>query len=219
MADADLVSFRFGEELTQACGGGGPRTEAISALRTRLIAQHLPAGCRSLAVCSPAEAIGCTALTVGLAVALAESGLKVLLIDGDLRRPSVQTFITPSRPVPGLRQCLGGTDTEFGDAIQFDVLPNFSILYAGEGDEPPQDLLSRTQFPQLIDTCLREFDFTIIDTPPSNVSADARRIAKVMGYAVVAVGRDRTFVSDVRALVDELAGDGADVIGTVLIQS
>ena len=68
----------------------------------------------------------------------------------------------------------------------------------------------------MIGQCLRDFDLTIIDTPPSNLYADARRIASIMRYSLVVTCRGRSYLKDVRVLVDELVSDDAHVIGTYL---
>lgn len=197
---------------------GSIRAESIGALRTHIVAQHLPAGRRGLALCSPTAGVGCTSLALNLAVALAETGLKTLLIDADLRNPSVDRLITPSRTVPGLAQLLSDPSLDAGDAIQFDVRPNLSILYAGGQSDRARDLLAGSRFERLAAACLRDFDVTIVDTPPSSQSADARRVASMMTYALIVVGRDKTYVSDVKVLADELRSDNAVVIGSALNQ-
>lgn len=210
------VTFTPGEDLVILNDPGSERAESIGALRTHVMAQHLGVGRRSLALCSPTPDVGCTSLAVNLAVALAEGGLKTLLIDADLRRPSVHTLIRPSREVTGLAQCLASETVKFGEAIQFNAMPNLSVLYAGGRSDRPQDLLSSPRFGELIDACLREFDVTIVDTPPSNTSADARRIATVVGYSLLVVGQNKSFVSDVKVLSEELTADGSVIIGSVL---
>ena len=64
--------------------------------------------------------------------------------------------------------------------------------------------------------CLREFDATIVDTPPANTSTDARRIGAVAGYSLIVTQQDKTFVRDVATLAAQLVADRAVVIGTVM---
>lgn len=216
--DAPATSYRVGEDVVVVTEPGSPQAESIGALRTHIMAQHLPAGRRSLALCSPTGNVGCTSLAVNLAVALAEGGIKTLLIDADLRDPAVERLIVPSQAGPGLLQCLGEERASFGDAIRPEVLPNLSILYAGGRSERPQELLSGPRFQQLVDLCVRDFDIVLADTPPASLSADARRVASVLGYAMIVAGRDRTFVNDMRVLIEELQSDNAVVVGSVLTQ-
>ena len=64
--------------------------------------------------------------------------------------------------------------------------------------------------------CLRQFDVTVIDTPPANSSSDARLIGSVAGYSLIVARRDKSFVSDIKTLSDQLKSDGVRVIGSVL---
>ena len=97
-----------------------------------------------------------------------------------------------------------------------DVLPGLTVLFAGRASPDAQELLGGAGFKALVDACVRDYDITIIDTPPANMYADARRIASVMRYAMVVVQRDKSYVRDVRTLIDELTSDRVRVVGTYL---
>jgi protein-tyrosine kinase len=190
--------------------------EAIRALRTHIIAQHIQAGRRGLAITAPSADVGCTFVAANLAVALAQVGLKTLLVDGDLRSPSIGQFV-PSRTVtPGLVGCLSMAAPQIGDVVDSDVFPNLSVLYAGDAAANSQEVLAREAFEDVMNQCLRDYDVTIVDTPPANISADVRRICNVVGYALVVARRNKSLVSDVKTLVEQLIDDHAIVIGTVM---
>ena len=190
--------------------------EAIRALRTHVLAQHIQAGRRGLAICGPSLGVGCTYVAANLAVALAQVGLKTLLVDGDLRAPGVDRIIPPRAITGGLSACLSMTDSRIGDYIDADLLPNLSVLFAGEGSINAQELLAREWFGDVMNQCLRDYDITIVDTPPANTSADVRRISNIIGYGLVVARRNKSLVSDVRVLVEQLLDDHATVIGTVM---
>jgi capsular exopolysaccharide synthesis family protein len=194
---------------------GGP-AEAIRALRTHVMAQHIEAGRRALAVCAPSVDVGNTYICTNLAVALSQIGVKTLLIDGNLREPGVDSVIRPPSPVNGLQQCLASDDDDYTGYIESEVLPNLSLLYAGGGAANPQELLAKDRFEHLMNVCLRDFDLTIMDTPPANACSDARRISTVLGYSMIVTRRDLTRVDDVKTLVGQIQADGGKVIGTVL---
>lgn len=61
--------------------------------------------------------------------------------------------------------------------------------------------------------CLREYDATIIDTPPANTCSDARRVSTVVGYSLIVTRRNKSLVNDVKILTEQLRGDHAEVIG------
>ncbi len=192
------------------------QAEAIRALRTHVLTSHLQRGRRALVVCAPSAEVGCSFVAVNLAVALAQIGLKVLLIDGDLRRPSLRTYFPSPAPAPGLYECLRADGASFTRGIVADHATGLSIMYAGEAGADAPELLSSDRFKTLMDFCLRQFEVTIIDTPPANSCSDARLISSVVGYSLIVTRRNHSFVADVKTLADELRQDNARVIGTVL---
>ena len=194
---------------------GGP-AEAIRALRTHVMAQHIEAGRRSLAVCAASQETGSTYITANLAVAMSQIGLKTLLIDGNLRRPGIDQIIRPPSPPPGLSQCLADEEDDYTGYIETEILPNLSVMYSGGSPPNPQELLARDRFETLMNVCLRDFDLTIMDTPAANSCSDARRISSVLGYSMIVTRRDWTRVDDVKTLIGQIQADGAKVIGTVL---
>jgi capsular exopolysaccharide synthesis family protein len=190
--------------------------EAIRALRTHIMAQHVQEGRRALAICTPSKGAGCTFTAANLAVALSQIGVKTLLVDGDLRQPSVHQIIRPPRLADGLRHCLSTRDVGYDDSIETDVLPNLSILYSGGAAPNPQELLSNDRFQGLMQHWMRDYDLTIVDTPAANTSSDARRISTVCGYSLVVTRRHLTMVDDVRTLIAQIRADHGRVIGTIL---
>lgn len=194
---------------------GGP-AEAIRALRTHVMAQHIEAGRRALAVCAASQDTGSTYITSNLAVAMSQIGLKTLLIDGNLRSPGIDQIIRPPTAPQGLAQCLADEEDDYTGYIETDILPNLSVMYAGGAPSNPQELLARDRFETLMNVCLRDYDLTIMDTPAANSCSDARRISSVLGYSMIVTRRDWTRVDDVKTLIGQIQADGAKVIGTVL---
>lgn len=212
---SDGLSFSLSSGVVLSSDPVGLHAESIRVLRTHILAQHIRLGRRALALCAPTADVGCSSVAVNLAVGLAQAGIKTLLIDGDLRRPSLHEFIVPSHDVPGLAQGLSDESLTIDEILQANVLPNLSLIYAGGPAMQPQELLA-SGFKRIVDLCLRNFDITLVDTSPAHSSADARQVASVLTYALMVVGRDRTFVSDVTTLAEELQSDSVTVIGAVL---
>jgi capsular exopolysaccharide synthesis family protein len=214
---AAAASFEAAASVVTIDEPTGMGAEAIRALRTQLMTVRNRDGLTSLAICGPESSVGCTFVAVNLAVSLSQIGVKTLLVDGNLRNPAVHRMILPPPGVAGLQQCLLG-ELDVDDAIQHDVIDNLSLLYAGGSALSPQELLSAPRFRELVELWSREYDFTIVDTPPANQSADGRYIAGVLGAAVVVVRQDHTAVSNLRTILNELEGSEAAVVGTVLNQ-
>jgi protein-tyrosine kinase len=215
-AITEMPSARVSDDLVVLRAPQGMRAEAIRALRTHVVAQHVNGGRRALALCAASEGVGCTFVAANLAAALSQIGIKTLLIDGDLRHPAIESFFPPIRPVSGLQQCLASAEVSFAECIEAEVLPNLSIMYAGGAASNPQELLAGDRFRDLMDVCLRDYDVTIIDTPPSSRCADARRIGNVVGYGLIVARQNHSLIDDVKTLIKELQEDHAKVIGTVL---
>lgn len=210
------VTVQFSPRVVVLSEPNSPEAEAIAALRTHLLAHHIRAGRRGLAICSPSAEGGSTFLSVNLAVSLAKAGIRTLLIDANLRQPDVHNMIVPSREVPSLKSCLTDSSVTFGDVILEEAIPSLSIIYAGEELSQAHEQLAAPAFKSLVDLCMRDFEVTIIDTPASNNNADARRIASIVRHCVVVARKDKTYVSDVKTLIEEMKSDKVNVIGTVL---
>ncbi len=215
----DPEGFALSSALVVVSEPDSRATEAFRAMRTHIMAQHVSEGRRALAICAPNIGVGCTFVAANLAVAISQAGVKTMLIDADMRRPSLENLIRPPHSTSGLAQCLDTPDSEFGDAINHEVLANLSIIYAGASVRTPQELLASDRFKDLMDYCLREYDVTIVDTAPANLFSDARRISTVVGYSLIVAGNNSTYVADIRTLAGQIQADHAQVVGTVLNQA
>jgi Mrp family chromosome partitioning ATPase len=151
-----------------------------------------------------------------LAVALSQIGVKTLLIDSNLRDPSVQNYFDVEDVGGGLRDCLSASDAAAIDFTHEAVLPNLDVLFAGTVGPNAQELIAAEAFSDLVNGCMRDYEMTIIDTPAANRCADGLRISTVAGFSLIVARKDRTMVSDVRALCDQLKRERVSVIGSVL---
>ncbi|MEW5685001.1 MAG: CpsD/CapB family tyrosine-protein kinase [Pseudomonadota bacterium] len=190
--------------------------EAIRTARTHIMARHLEDGRRGLAVTAPTSGVGCSFVAANVAAALAQAGIATLLIDGDLRRPQIEDFIKPGAPTAGLKHCLSSPDRPVGDFIHHEVLPNLSVMYAGGIADNAQELLASDAFKVLVERCLRDFEFTVIDTPAASGVADALRVSSMIGYAIIVAKANVSKANDLATLAKQLQEDGAEVIGTIL---
>ena len=92
------------------------------------------------------------------------------------------------------------------------------FLYCFQADRPlmPSSSWRGNNSRSLVDHCLREFDATIIDTPPANDYSDARRVSQVVGYSLLVARQNKSLIDDLKSLKEQLQGDKAKVIGCVL---
>ncbi len=190
--------------------------EAIRGLRTRIMAQHVREGRRALTVCAASEGSGATFIAANLAVAMAQIGVKTVLVDADLRAPGVARMFDLDASRPGLGDYLSDASLEIDTIVQPMSLPYLSVVAAGMPQSNPQELLASVRFKHFIDQSLREFDLTIIDTTATNTCTDAQRVATVSGYSLIVARKHKSHVKDVATLAELLRADRSVVVGTVL---
>jgi Mrp family chromosome partitioning ATPase len=188
---------------------------ALHELAGRLIVQQVDRGRRGVVVCAPGRGVGASLLAANLAIAVAQVGVSVLLIDGNLHDPGLNALIALSPAGIGLQQVLRDPAMPVSAAIQPDILPGLSVLFAGGACADASELIGSVRCGALIEECIRDFDYTIVDAPPANRTPDARRLASYIGYGLIVARRNRTYVDDVATLAAELAQDHAEAIGTI----
>lgn len=210
------LRYELTSDLVMMSDARPAEAEAIRTVRTHIMARHLGDGRRGLAVNAATPGVGCSFVAANLAVALSQAGVTTLLIDGDMRRPQLEQFIRPSTATAGLKQCLASPDRPMGDFIHHEVLPHLSVIYAGGVAENAQELLASDVFRSVIERCLRDFEFTIIDAPAAKTSADGLRIASIFGYTMLVAKAHVSRSSEIANLARQLQEDGAEVIGTIL---
>ncbi len=169
-----------------------------------------------LLVTSPQPESGKTTTTANLAVSLAEGGRRVLIIDGDLRRPALpQLFDIPNRD--GLSNLLDGADTL--DDSHFVHTTSFSgvhVLCAGGIRGSVGRLLHSDRLAEVVEMFRHQFDFVMIDAPPLLGLADARILARYTDGVILVCRAGRTSVSDLDETSRLLAEDGTHILGTIL---
>jgi protein-tyrosine kinase len=192
--------------------------ESYRALRTHIVARHIEQGRRALAICAPTPNTGCSRVSANLAVSLSQIGLKTLLIDANLRTPSIDKLFAPSEPVPGLEQCLSSRGAHYSEFVVAEVLPDLSIMFSGGAPANAQELLAGDHFAEMMNLCMRDYAVTILDTPAASRVSDAIRVSNVVGYSAIVAKRDKTLMHDVKTLVAQLEGNHVKVVGTVLFE-
>ncbi len=190
-----------------------PRAESFRALRTNL--QFLDMGGRaSFVVTSSVPNEGKSTTTINLAIALADAGKRVALIDTDLRKPEVAEYL-------GIEGGVGLTDVLIGRVRVGDVmLPwggrSLYVLPAGKIPPNPSELLGSHQMQTLIDVLERDFDVVLCDAPPLLPVTDAAILAKSTSGAILGVATGRTTRHQLSGAVDALHTVGAKVAGVVM---
>jgi succinoglycan biosynthesis transport protein ExoP len=169
---------------------------------------------RILLVTSALPQEGKTVTSVALATALAASGSKTLLIDADLRRPSLGTYLPGLSPSQNLELILNGSE-RYRAATEIDN--NLYAIRSGGVDEDAQRLFLTTQFGEFLETAKAEFDSIVIDSPPAMVVADAALLARFADAVLHVVRWGHTRRSAVINSVDRMRRANRNAIGVTML--
>lgn len=205
------------EELSAAVmASGGPHdfAEAFRSLRTNLLFSSAEDGSRSLVITSTAPGEGKTVVSTNLARALATTGLRVLLIDADMRRPRVhEVFDQPQEP--GLSNVIVG-NAKPSDAIHRTGVENLWLLTAGRLPPNPAELLASQRFRNFVHSLGKHFDWVVIDSPPVLAVTDSVVVAHDVQSVLFVIGCEMTARAAAKNALDHLARAGVPVSGAVL---
>jgi polysaccharide biosynthesis transport protein len=188
--------------------------EAMRELRTQVLCTPAGQASRIVLVASAGMQEGKTLVATNLAAGLAHVGHRVLLIDLDLRQPSVhRAFEAPVQP--GLSELLSGASTAT-QAIRPTTVRDLWILTAGRPLSNPGDLLGSAAFSRLLKGLPSSFDRIVLDSPPVMAFTDASLIAHEQAGIVFVVSADRTGRRAAQTALERLEAVGARFVGAVL---
>jgi capsular exopolysaccharide synthesis family protein len=188
--------------------------EAYRAVRTNLIFSHAVRELKTLVITSSAPAEGKTLTSCNLAAAFAQQGLRVLLVDCDLRKSRVHRVFGLPRE-PGLTEVVLGYATE-AQAIRETSVEGLSVLASGTSPPNPSELLGGVRMRALIASLRERFDLVIFDTPPTLAAADAAVLGAVVDGAVMVVRAGQTELGAAQDALHQLLTVGTRVVGCML---
>ncbi len=207
---------RFGRERRPQVreDATGPHAERVRQLRTALLSFGVTAQRRTLVVTSPSAGEGKTTVAVDLAVAMAEAGYRVVLVDAHLRAPGVADRLGLSGQV-GLAEVLSGTSTT-AQAVQVWGRHGLRVLPAGAPPAGPSELLGSPRMDALLAELTADADLVVLDTAPLLPVTDAMLMALRADGTCLVVDSTRTRRAPLGRAVEALALTGAPVLGVVL---
>ncbi len=203
----------YTERLVTLSDPLGASSEAYRALRTSLLYALADTPPKVIMVTSPGTMEGKSTTCANLGVALAQAEKRVLMLDCDLRKPTMHKIF-------GLRNMRGLVNVVVGERDLQEVLqeplPGLKVASAGPIPPNPAELLGSKRFGELLRRVREEFDFVLIDAPPTELVSDPAIIA-TQGDGVLLVFDSRsTRKAAVRKAVRRLEAVGAKVLGTVM---
>ncbi|TMN81301.1 MULTISPECIES: polysaccharide biosynthesis tyrosine autokinase [unclassified Pseudoalteromonas] len=190
--------------------------ESVRTFRTSLLLTQLDREHKVIAVTSSSPGEGKTTTSTNLAMSLAQMG-KVLLIDGDLRKPSIAKRFDIPVFHPGLSNLIVGTE-QLSECIHIDEQSGVTIMPSGQIPGNPLELLSSNQFNELLVSLKQTYDHIIIDTPPTQAVSDALVIAQNTDSVIYVVKADLTRIKPIKAGIERLFESKAHIAGVVVNQ-
>jgi polysaccharide biosynthesis transport protein len=189
-------------------------SEAVRRLRTNL--QFIDAANRpkSIVISSSIPGEGKSTMAINLAVSLADTGARVILVDADLRRPSIADYAGIEGSVGLTTVLIGRADVE--DVVQPMGTTTLDLLPAGQIPPNPSELLGSPAMAGLLDRLTTSYDTVLLDSPPLLPVTDAAVLSKLSGGAVVIVGADRIHRPQLQETLGSLQTAGVHVLGIVL---
>lgn len=203
------------EDIKKILGTESPFVvkEAYSAIRTNLLFMQKGEKCPVFIVTSPTANNGKTINSINLAISFAQMGKKTLLIDADMRNPTIHRMF--SIPVKnGLSEILAGLTDNI--TVSKTEIENLSVLTGGKIPPNPAELISSSRMDKLLEFVKDHYDCVFIDTPPVNLVTDATVFAqKTTGYILI-VKANVSDTADVKIAVSSLENIGGNILGFVL---
>lgn len=191
-----------------------PRAESFRQIRTNLQFAHVGHASKAILVTSSLPGEGKSTTAINIAIALAQSGQRVALVDADLRRPMAAEYLGLERNV-GLTTVLIGR-ANLADVVQPWGRDDLHVLTSGEIPPNPSELLGSDDMIQIMQKLEATFDAVVIDAPPLLPVTDAAILAQRVGGVVLVVGSQSVKTTELERSLSALEMVEADVLGVVL---
>ncbi|PKG82536.1 chain-length determining protein [Colwellia sp. 75C3] len=214
-----LVVLNKNEQLNQHYffeEGARKFAESVRTLRTSFVLTQLDKGSKVIEITSTVPGEGKTTTSTNLAFSLAQVE-KTILIDADMRKPSICKRFNIPPYHPGLSNLIAGTE-QFDDCIYYDDKSGLTVMPCGQIPSNPLELLLSPRFAEVLAQLKESYDRIIIDTPPVQAVSDSLVIAQQADAVIYVVKSDDTRIGAVQDSMGRLINLNANIAGVVLSQ-
>lgn len=197
-----------------------PVSETFRTLRTNIQFMNSNKKLKTLLVTSTVPGEGKSWVSSNLAVAFAQAGKRVVLIDADMRKGRIYN-IFGVLPRPGLSNYLSGVgegnqdETNIINFIRETEVPNLYVMPAGNIPPNPSELLITPQMANLLEELKRESDLIIIDATPCKLVTDAVILSRIVDSTIIVTAHNQTKKDDLEKVVKDIKNVGGNIVGVV----
>jgi non-specific protein-tyrosine kinase len=194
-----------------------PISEAFRVIRTNLSFAAIDEGLQTLVVTSSSPGEGKSTISSNLAIVMAQTGLKIIIVDSDLRRPTQhKIFKLPNNQ--GLTTALLDVNTPLEEQIQNTPVPGLRILTSGPIPPNPAELLNSQRMGTIRESLSELADVVIFDTPPALTVADSIILAPRVSGCLIVVDAGQTRQQALKQTLERLQNSNAHVLGIIINQ-
>lgn len=196
--------------------------EAYKSIRTNIMLSIMKKGCKIIVVSSSMANEGKTTTTTNLAISISQADQRVLLIDGDLRKPKIHHYFSIPN-APGLTNYLGASvnsrtaqKVDLFSIVHPTEYKNLSVITSGSIPPNPGEILGSEPMAEFLTNVAEHFDYIIIDTPPINVVSDALPVIRESDGVVMVVRANASTHPELQKALDSLKFINANILGFVV---
>lgn len=188
--------------------------EAYKTIRTNLLFALSPMKEKMVLVSSAEPSAGKSTVCSNLAITMAQTNARVLLLDTDMRKPTQHKIFRLSNDM-GLSKLLGGF-SGLDETIYRQVVPNLDVILSGPIPPNPSELLGSSKMEELLSLVSSQYDYIFVDGTPVNVVADSMVIAPRMAGTLLVVRQQQTTYEEIQKAVELIRGVHGNILGVVI---
>lgn len=189
--------------------------EAFRTLRTNIQFSGIDKKLKSLVITSTRPSEGKSTVIVNLAITMAKANQKVLLVDADLRKPTIKKYFDLPDGT-GLTSILVEESAELDAIHRIQEVPSLDIITSGPIPPNPSELLSSTRMKRFVEQMKNRYDMVLIDAPPIGVVSDAAIISTIVDGTILVCVQEETPIDLLKSSKESLEKVNANIIGVVL---
>lgn len=195
--------------------------ESYKSIRTNIMLSVIKNGCKTIVVSSSNAGEGKTTTSINLAISLSQADRRVLLIDGDLRKPKIHHYFSIPN-APGLTNFLSDVannksrNADLFNTVHPTEIANLSIITSGSIPPNPAEILGSELMSEFLKEISKHFDYIIIDTPPINVVSDALPVVRMSDGIIVVVKSNSSTHPELAKTIEALRFIQANILGFVV---